>query len=175
MRVLVSIEDFESGCTIADFVAARSWKSPSVLKLLHVVELPVLSDSPESNLADRKLLEEQKNNGYELLSKIRDRFLEGLSDDICLRSTSASPDSNVDVEMEVVVGHPHHCILAAANEWNADLIVLGSHRKGCSLGSVSSSVAASSRCSVTVVRTYPHAERKRPTIFPSPSEVSTHE
>jgi nucleotide-binding universal stress UspA family protein len=51
---------------------------------------------------------------------------------------------------------PSRAILAAADSWEADLIVMGSHgRRGFDrivLGSVSESVAMHARCSVEVVR-----------------------
>jgi len=51
---------------------------------------------------------------------------------------------------------PARAILAAAESWEADLIVMGSHgRRGFDrlvLGSVSESVALHARCSVQVVR-----------------------
>jgi len=58
------------------------------------------------------------------------------------------------VEAEVRTG-----ILDLAAEWQADLIVLGSHgRRGLSrfmLGSVAESLARHARCSVLIVRTPP--------------------
>jgi len=51
---------------------------------------------------------------------------------------------------------PSRAILAAADSWEADLIVMGSHgRRGFDrivLGSVSESVAMHARCSVEVIR-----------------------
>jgi nucleotide-binding universal stress UspA family protein len=53
-------------------------------------------------------------------------------------------------------------ILSEAAEWNADLIVVGSHgRRGVNrllLGSVSEAVALHAQCSVAIVRT-PHADQ----------------
>jgi len=51
---------------------------------------------------------------------------------------------------------PAHAILSAAEEWKADLIVMGSHgRRGFDrivLGSVSETVALHAKCSVQLVR-----------------------
>ena len=51
---------------------------------------------------------------------------------------------------------PAHAILSAAEEWQADLIVMGSHgRRGFDrivLGSVSETVALHAKCSVQLVR-----------------------
>jgi nucleotide-binding universal stress UspA family protein len=58
-------------------------------------------------------------------------------------------------------GDPRNVILECAKEWDADLVVLGSHgKRGLDrviMGSVSDSVARHARCSVEIVRTAPNA------------------
>ena len=65
------------------------------------------------------------------------------------------------VKTRVVEAEVRTAILDVAAEWQADLIVLGSHgRKGLSrfmLGSVAESVARHSPCSVLIVRTPPQS------------------
>jgi nucleotide-binding universal stress UspA family protein len=60
------------------------------------------------------------------------------------------------VETAVQEGDPRSVILDAADDWKADLIVVGSHgRTGLKrlvLGSVAQSVVAHASCSVEVVR-----------------------
>ena len=62
----------------------------------------------------------------------------------------------VQTEVTLPREAPAHAIVDAAEEWQADLIVLGSHgRRGFDrlvLGSVSESVAMHAHCSVEVVR-----------------------
>lgn len=62
----------------------------------------------------------------------------------------------VSVEHEVLAGPPARSIVEMADEWNADLIVVGSHGRGfwsrALLGSVSDSVSKHAKCSVLVVR-----------------------
>ena len=64
----------------------------------------------------------------------------------------------------VLSGNPKEVILQEAKEWNADLIVVGSHgRRGFKrflLGSVSEAVAMNAHCSVVVVRGSAHTSRK---------------
>jgi nucleotide-binding universal stress UspA family protein len=66
----------------------------------------------------------------------------------------AAPD--VIVTTKVMEGVPKDAIVQEANDWAADLIVLGSHGHGrvrrLLLGSVASSVVANAPCSVQVVR-----------------------
>lgn len=67
------------------------------------------------------------------------------------------PDETLDISAEVLIGSPQRVLVEKAAEWNADLIVVGSHGYGfwsrALLGSVSNSVVQHSPCSVLVVRT----------------------
>ena len=62
-----------------------------------------------------------------------------------------------DVSTELVEGDPKSQIIDVANEWHADMIVLGSHgRTGLSrflIGSVSQAVVRHAHCSVEIIRT----------------------
>ena len=62
----------------------------------------------------------------------------------------------VSVTTKIVEGTPQEAIVQEAEEWGADLIVLGSHGYGrfrrTVLGSVAGAVVAKARCSVQVVR-----------------------
>lgn len=64
----------------------------------------------------------------------------------------------------VLSGNPKEVILEEAKKWNADLIVVGSHRrrgfKRFLLGSVSEAVAMNAHCSVVVVRGPSRSSRK---------------
>lgn len=67
---------------------------------------------------------------------------------------------NANVTSSVVMNEPGAAIVAAAKDWNADLIVVGSHGHGflgrMVLGSVSDFVVHNAPCSVMVVRTPPN-------------------
>jgi nucleotide-binding universal stress UspA family protein len=62
----------------------------------------------------------------------------------------------VQPTLRIRVGHPAEQIIAAAEEWNAELIVTGHRGKGLFehwlLGSVSRLVLAYARCAVMVIR-----------------------
>ncbi len=66
------------------------------------------------------------------------------------------PDSNLSVETEVRLGTPARVIVDEAKEWQADLIVVGSHGRGfwgrLTLGSVSDAVVHHAPCSVLIAR-----------------------
>ncbi len=80
------------------------------------------------------------------------------SSEAAKESTETLRKSGFAVETEVTEPResPVHGILAAADHWQADLIVMGSHgRRGFDrlvLGSVSESVAMHAHCSVEVAR-----------------------
>ena len=65
------------------------------------------------------------------------------------------PAANFPLKIEVLRGSPAQQIIEKAEEWIADLIVVGSHGRGFwgrMLGSVSNSVVHHASCSVLVVR-----------------------
>ncbi|MFZ1702246.1 MAG: universal stress protein [Pyrinomonadaceae bacterium] len=65
------------------------------------------------------------------------------------------PGAALSIETEVLRGSPDQQITEKAKEWNADLIVVGSHGRGFwgrLLGSVSNGVMHHAPCSVMVVR-----------------------
>ena len=66
------------------------------------------------------------------------------------------PDSNLSIETEVRLGGPARVIVDEAKEWNADLIVVGSHGRGflgrLTLGSVSDAIVHHAPCSVLIAR-----------------------
>ena len=67
------------------------------------------------------------------------------------------PNVNIGVSTSVEPGRPARIIVETANEWEADLIVVGSHGHGFwarnLLGSVSDAVLHHAPCSVLIVRT----------------------
>lgn len=66
------------------------------------------------------------------------------------------PDSDIAVSTEVLNGSAAKAIVEAAQEWGADLIVIGSHGYGfwnrVLVGSVSQAVVHHAPCSVLIVR-----------------------
>ena len=66
------------------------------------------------------------------------------------------PDANLAIETEVILGSPVRVVVDEAKEWNADLIVVGSHGRGfwgrLTLGSVSDAIVHHASCSVLIAR-----------------------
>ncbi len=72
------------------------------------------------------------------------------------RTATMLSEAGFKVSTSVVMGEAKTCILDEAADWDADLIVVGSHgRKGLErflLGSVSEAIAHHPTCSVEIVR-----------------------
>jgi nucleotide-binding universal stress UspA family protein len=70
------------------------------------------------------------------------------------------------VSTKILEGVPKDVIVEEAREWDADLIVVGSHGYGrvqrLVLGSVAAAVVASAPCSVQVVRAKHAVEAAKP-------------
>jgi nucleotide-binding universal stress UspA family protein len=66
------------------------------------------------------------------------------------------PDAGSNVQTEVRIGTPARVIVDEAKDWNADLIVVGSHGRSfwgrLTLGSVSDAIIHHAPCSVLVAR-----------------------
>ena len=76
-------------------------------------------------------------------------------DDAKRRIMTNFPNGAPVVETEVLRGAPDQQVVERAKEWNADVIVVGSHGRGFwgrLLGSVSNGVVHHAPCSVLVVR-----------------------
>ena len=66
------------------------------------------------------------------------------------------PENSVEITTLAAEDYPDRAIIKAAEEWNADLIIVGTHGRGfwgrVMVGSVSDAVVHHARCSVLVVR-----------------------
>jgi nucleotide-binding universal stress UspA family protein len=145
MRVLVAIDGSRYSDAAVRSVAERGHSPASEVKVLHVIAggLPVPSEVGVWGFGPPSLFEvteEQRQAAKELVTEASD----------VLRTARWKVSTSVEE------GDPKSVILDLAEEWNPDLIVVGSHgRKGLDrflLGSVSEAVARHARCSVEIVR-----------------------
>jgi len=143
MRILVAIDDSRFSQAAIETVIEQARPQDTDVRILHVVESPPLLVAREMggyDLALETALESQKQNAEALVLKAAE----------LLRAR----DLKVVATLEV--GDPKSKILDVAEEWRADLIVVGSHgRRGFErflMGSVSDAVARHAKCSVQIVR-----------------------
>ncbi len=144
MRVLIAVEDDLFGLAQASYVTNTPWPPLTEFKVVHVIEPVSLkqiasgSILPLFDFVEEELHREAAAMVRRVALRIRDKF--------------KSPY----VFEEVVKGRAKEKIVEAAEQWSADLIIIGSHgRRGVDLlmlGSVSNAVSAHAPCSVIVVK-----------------------
>lgn len=142
MKIILAIDGSAHSQDAIEEVARRPWPSPSTLRILSVIQ-PYTPPATEVVLASATLEQigqRQAQEAEQLTQHARERLAA----------------SGLPVETAVREGDPRTAIVDAADEWQADLIVVGSHgRTGLTrlvLGSVAQAVVAHAHCSVEVVR-----------------------
>jgi len=143
MRILVAIDDSRFSQAAIETVIEQARPQDTDVRILHVVESPPLLVAREMggyDLALETALESQKQNAEALV----------------LKAAELLRTRGLKVVATLEVGDPKSKILDVAEEWRADLIVVGSHgRRGFErflMGSVSDAVARHAKCSVQIVR-----------------------
>ena len=149
MKILLAVDNSEYSGGAAKEVAARPWPPGTAVRVLSAVET-IVTPGTELWFDAGGQLERARRE----MTESAERLTAGVAE--TLRS------SGLAAEAAVREGDPRSVIVNEAEEWGADLIVLGSHGytglKRLLLGSVAQSVAAHAHCSVEVVRQKP-AER----------------
>jgi nucleotide-binding universal stress UspA family protein len=142
MKILLAIDGSAPSRDAIEEVARRPWPSSSALLILSVIQ-PYTPPATEIVLASATLEEvrqRQAQDAEQFTRQARERI----------------GASGLNVETAVREGDPRTAIIDAADEWQADLIVVGSHgRTGLTrlvMGSVAQAVVAHAHCSVEVVR-----------------------
>ncbi len=150
MKILLATDGSECSAKAVDSVANRPWPAKSQIRIVSVVELPILetrstASPPYSEYPDNvieSVCKEARARAEDAVADAR-KTLGAVGLDMC--EGEATPE-----------GEPRSVILDEAKAWGADLIVLGSHgRHGWNrllMGSVAESVALHAHCSVDVVR-----------------------
>lgn len=144
MKILLAIDDSKCSQAAAEAVAAQFSPQGNEVHVLHVVEplmmLPYFDGGEFYTRQLEALEKEEFRRGKELVAQAEKS----------LRERGYRAASSVEE------GDPRAVIVDHAEEWKADLIVVGSHgRRGLDrllLGSVSEYVAHHARCSVEIVR-----------------------
>jgi nucleotide-binding universal stress UspA family protein len=81
---------------------------------------------------------------------------ESFAEQAAARIREFFPDSNIDLTTQISIGAPEQVLIETAKEWNADLVVVGSHGRGfwgrMLLGSTTDALVHHAPCSVLVVR-----------------------
>ena len=150
MKVLLATDGSECSLAAANSVAARPWPGGTIFKVVSVEDLIVfetpIAASPPASIYPSTLLEE-------LLADARARAIDAIDD---TRRVLKQAGLKLQDRQPIPLDDPRNVILALAQTWPADLIVLGSHgRRGWDrflMGSVAEGVAVHAHCSVEVIR-----------------------
>lgn len=147
MKVLIATDGSEYGTAAVETAANHLWFKGSELKVISVFDPPVPMGG-ELYMIDTKVYEDAskaaENAAYKYVEDAAAMIGQGVNGD------------NVTVTTGVLTGAPHRRIVEEAEEWGADLILIGSHGysrwERVLLGSVSQNVAQHAKCSVWIVR-----------------------
>ena len=147
MKILLAIDGSPCSETAVAEVARRPWPDDSQLRVVSVVEPPgALTAEPYMGIG-----------GY--FEEV-ERLKRQQADEILQRAAGTlrggAGTAQMGIATEALTGSPKRTIVEEAEEWGADLIVVGSHGyhtwERMLLGSVSQSVAAHALCSVEIIR-----------------------
>lgn len=143
MRILLAIDGSEYSAEAAQAVASRPWPKGTAVRILSAVE-PVAPPAAELWYDAGGSLERARQE----MTSQAEQLTAGVAETL--------RDGGVTAETVVRHGDPRSLIVDEAKEWDADLIVVGSHGyTGLArwlLGSVAQSVVSHAPCSVEVVR-----------------------
>jgi len=150
LKILFAADGSDCSIAAARSVAKQPWPAGTRVKIISAVP-PFF---PVADVATVYFYPQQAVLGVEAIEQAaRSRAIEAIA-----KAQEALRESSVlQVERsEPLFGDPKAVIVDEANDWGADLIVLGSHGwRGFDrlmLGSVSESIAMHARCSVEVIR-----------------------
>jgi nucleotide-binding universal stress UspA family protein len=143
MKILLAVDGSSFSDAAVEEVARRPWPAGSEVKVLQVSERPLIPATEPWALPD---------NYFEEMDRAAREHARATVD----KAVASLKKSELKVVAEIVDGYPKHVIVDEAQQWGADLIVVGSHGyRGLTrllLGSVSQAVASHAHCSVEIVR-----------------------
>ncbi len=147
MKILLAVDESESTEAAVNEVATRPWPPETLVRVLSVAPRPMMPPPP--------------GPAWEMVTVVPTPVdqMRTRAADIVQRATATLRTHGVSTETCVRTGHAGAEIVHAADEWRADLIVVGSRGltgvKRWLLGSVGQFVAAHAHCSVEIVHMPP--------------------
>lgn len=150
MKIILACDQESFNQAIADFVIQHPWPAQTKFRIVNV--MPPIYDYAYAASVPELMIDLRDDARDQAQIKVRDMALK-LRDHFHLDN----------IEEFILEGHPAEKLIDTAKEWQADLIIMGSHgRTGLNkllMGSVSSAVLDHAECSVVVVRE--HCEKKQ--------------
>jgi nucleotide-binding universal stress UspA family protein len=165
MKVLLATDGSPGSDAAVMEVAQRPWPDGSEIKVISAFELP-LPPTPEAWAIPPTYFEELDSSARQQARSIVESAVEELKEKL---------PASISITGEIFLGPAKAVILEEAENWEADLIVLGSHGyrvwERFFLGSVSRAVVSHAKCSVEVVRSHLSGSSSNPSLGKS-NEVS---
>jgi nucleotide-binding universal stress UspA family protein len=148
-RFLLAVNDSHSARAVIDEVVSRPWLPSATFQLIAVVEEPKsivhskFFKDPEIDAVHKQIYAAQKAK----LEKLTEKYAEEIK----------AKSGTKMVQHHVLEGNVRSCIMQIAQDWGADMIMIGAHDRDksimeCFLGSVARAVVDNADCSVEVVR-----------------------
>jgi len=146
MKILLAVDGSPCSDAAVEEVGRRPWPDGSSILVLTTFELPS-PPTAETWALPINFFEELDLALQKQARNVVERAIENLKPQL---------SKTISLDARILPGPPQSVILDEAEEWRADLIVVGSHGyhawKRFLLGSVSHSVVSHAKCSVEVVR-----------------------
>lgn len=143
MKILLAIDGSSFSQAAVESIIARPWPGGTEIKLVNVVE-------PPSLLMGREMA------GYDPEFEAVWKALREAAADLVEKAARKLREAKLNVSTELVEGDPKSQIIDIADQWPADMIVVGSHGwkgfKRFLMGSVSEAIVRHAPCSVEVIR-----------------------
>lgn len=149
MKILLAVDGSRYSDAAIEEIKKRPWPPHSEVKVITAVETPLTIGIG---------VEPWPPDYFEQLQKGAREAAKTVIDDARRKLNDVS-DKTLKISHEILGGPPRQVIVEEAENWGADLIVIGSRGLGVwnrlLLGSVSSAVVHHAKCSVEVVRISP--------------------
>jgi nucleotide-binding universal stress UspA family protein len=142
MKLLLATDGSSFSTAVAQSIAARPWPEGTQVKVISVVEMAVPAIEPRYGAAE--MIERMRIEN----TKLAEKWVEAAEQIVS--------GAGLKTSRAVIGGYAKAMIVDEAREWNADIVMLGSHgRRGITrllMGSVSDAVAMQAERSVEIIR-----------------------
>jgi len=146
MKILLAVDGSPDSDAAIEEIIKRPWPPGSEVKVITAMEMQVVTGI-EPWAVSPDYFEQMEKSLREAAQDVINRAMSKLN---------TNDDKTLKISTEIIQGPPRPVIVDEAENWHADLIVMGS--RGLSawnrllLGSVSSGVVHYAKCSVEIVR-----------------------
>ena len=149
MKILIAVDGSEFSQEAVREVARRQWPVGSEVRVSAVIKLPFVPTAETRSLPESDYSRLER----ELTAQAQQAVAAAQTTLAAARTVTGEP---LAFSSGIVIGNPNEVLLAEAQAWQADLLVVGARGLGgfkrLILGSVSQTLAQQAPCSVLIVR-----------------------